>query len=205
MANPLTLHDLVLIAASTLPEEFHGNDLAVACWHKYPSKFALKGHPGHVDVNKVIVALSGKHGLPKAGLLHAHGNKRYSLTELGRQRVEQLSGGVAPPHSRLCKPATTLTQPQTDFLQRIYASPIWDQWRSSLLSQWRWADVVAMWGDVESESVLASIASVVAKADAALPDGRSVGAEDVRVLMEMDRVLRVKFKGHIGVMKRRVG
>jgi hypothetical protein len=42
--NHPTLHDLALLAAATLPDEFHVNDLVVACWHAHPQRFGLEGY-----------------------------------------------------------------------------------------------------------------------------------------------------------------
>ncbi len=167
MAN---LHDLVLLAASTLPDEFHANDVAVSAWQANPGKFSL-GDYSHPDVNKAFVTLFGKRSLVKSGLLAKCGPKRYSVTPAGKRRVAALKLGEVKPHKTPVKVLAT-----------VFASAAWDKWSSGLLSLVTWEEALVV--DVD----LPDIEEVV------LPDGRSVNKADVEKMRYMVSELRERFK-----------
>lgn len=89
---------LVLAAAeieSSGKSPFTAEDLVVSAWTMFPDAFGLKGYE-HPDSNRVYAEIMGSKPIRKRGYLQKTGEKRYCLTDSGRQLASQLKGLATP-------------------------------------------------------------------------------------------------------------
>jgi len=69
--------ELVRWAASQLPAQFTAEDLAVACWQRWPALFGILGFEHYPDNNRVLSYVWGRRGLVACGWLERVGPGRY--------------------------------------------------------------------------------------------------------------------------------
>ena len=89
---------LVLAAAeieSSGKSPFTAEHLVVSAWRMFPDAFGLKGYE-HPDSNRVYAEIMGSKPIRKRGYLQKTGEKRYSLTDSGRQLASQLKRLATP-------------------------------------------------------------------------------------------------------------
>jgi hypothetical protein len=90
----LPLHQVVLLAAGQLGEEFGRTALVVAAWKLDPQRLGLEGLETHMaDSKHVLQWLYGPLGLLTRGFMQRRAAKTYALTALGRREVERLTHG----------------------------------------------------------------------------------------------------------------
>lgn len=83
MHGRLGNRERILVAAAELAQPFSKADLAMRCWQRWPERFALKGHPSHVDTNAVWSKLWGAESLTARGWIRCETQGSYELTYSG--------------------------------------------------------------------------------------------------------------------------
>src|SRR6266566_4482774 len=96
--NAKTVPEKILTCAIELDAEkgvFTAEDLIVRCWQKFPDTFGLQGYSNQFpDSNRVLTNIMGTKGLRGKGWLRKIGEKRYRVTDVGRDDAAKLSGAA---------------------------------------------------------------------------------------------------------------
>jgi hypothetical protein len=83
-----SLISLLLPAASACPQPFTVADLTVAAFAAHPDRFALVGHPGYPDSNRVAAVLLCRCGPLRQGDVQRVGANLYRVTPQGREKAQ---------------------------------------------------------------------------------------------------------------------
>ena len=84
-------YQMVLLAAADLDEVFSFEQLAVACWEKWPKVFGLKGYTDrHPDAHRVLLELVGVKGLVSREFFLKHAAKTYSISRWGKIEIRRM-------------------------------------------------------------------------------------------------------------------
>jgi hypothetical protein len=216
----LTVADRLVIAAASLDEngevEFTAEDLVVAAWRAFPDTFGLKGHldtenqPVYPDSNRVFAEIMGTKPVRARGWLLKVGNKKYKLTEAGRQRVEEVTG-------RTSTRRVTLDRSSVEEVRRLLNSRAVGKFTSGRSEDITFLDASALWGisarssanDLSSrlghfDGLLGLMADLVGDERRALAHGSVVvGRSDVEMLRQLSRELQDRYSTELDVLRRR--
>lgn len=96
----LSLREKILVCAAETPGPQRIEDIAVACWVRFPAAFALRGHAEHVDAHKVFARFSGAEGLCALGFLRLVEARTYVVTPSGHRRARKLLRAVEMERAR---------------------------------------------------------------------------------------------------------
>jgi hypothetical protein len=187
-----TAAEKLLLAAYDLDQgsnaSFTAEDLVVAAWKRYPRVFGLRGHddgnglPLYPDSNRVFAEIMGSKPIRKRGYLVKVGEKRYGLTETGRQAAEQMAA-----HDSTAGGATSVTTGRKATmsrevrakLERLLKSTAVLRAQAGELDRITFHDACVFWGitsrttAIELEGSFANIESVVATAEKSIRTGAS--------------------------------
>jgi len=144
MGNELTVPEKILSCAAELDREkgtFTAEDLVVRCWERFPDTFGLQGYAHkYPDSNRILTNIMGKKGLRGKGWLRKVGEKRYRVTEVGRQAV-QVRGKSLEGNSY--HRAASLSRETAEILERLVASRAFDKYR--LKQELTFGDLCSHW------------------------------------------------------------
>lgn len=224
-----TVAEKLLLAGHALEEAgqtpFSAEDLIVSAWKKYPESFGLKGYADQFpDSNKVLVALMGERGLAKRGWLSKMGQKLYSVSREGRQAARRLLNDedVPPPRSSSNSRAASglrLSRDQEKFLTGLLASSAVEKHTEDRKAELTFADACRFWGITENLSgndlddrlrsfkggLLELDKVFLNEGEAVLQSGRSVSAEEIGRLDELNAMLEQRFSRHLTLLRNRTG
>ncbi len=214
-----TLSEKILLAASALEEAgqspFSAEALIVAVWQAHPRTFGLKGYADlYPDSNKVLAGLMGERGLNKRGLLMKMGQKLYALTREGKSAVRRLTEEATQ-----VEPVTgsrPLSPEQEAFLRETLGSSAVQKFRANKRAEITFPDACRFWnigegivGDLVDRTLdqfrllLREIESRIGFGQTTLSDGRSVNADDIEVLSDLDGYLDDRFARHLTLLRTR--
>lgn len=215
-----TVPEKILLAAHQLEEQgqspFSAETLVVAAWSKFPRTFGLKGYSDqYPDSNKILTSIMGEKGLARRGWLAKMGQKLYSLTRDGRQVVRRLmqEDEPAPPGP---PPPAKLNRDQEKFLLALLNSDAVEKYQQGLKLELAFADACKYWGITENlrgealdgrldrfRTGLTEVDRIVGSTGADLTNGRSVSADEFRLLHKVDEYLNERFARHLTLLKNR--
>ncbi len=165
MGNGLTVPEKILSCASELDSEkgtFTAEDLVVRCWECFPDTFGLQGYADkYPDSNRVLTNIMGMKGLRGKGWLRKVGEKRYRLTEVGRQANQVRGRPVEGDSFR----AASLSRPTAEALERLVASRAFDKYR--LKQELTFGDLCSFW-NISPRSNAQQLNLAVKEAEAAI-------------------------------------
>ncbi len=179
MANQLTVPEKVLSCAVELDQEkgtFTAEDLVVRCWERFPETFGLRGYAEkYPDSNRILTNIMGDKGLRGKGWLRKVREKRYRVTEAGRQAVASRGGFQASSDQH----AASLTRETTDVLERLVTSRAFQKFR--LKEELTFGDLCSFWNiSPRSNAYQLQVATTSAEAAIALAEtwleSRGVGS-----------------------------
>lgn len=143
MTQALTVNEKVLLSASEIDAEhgtFTAEDLIVRCWERFPDTFGLQGYAERFpDANRVLTTIMGGKGLRGKGWIRKVGEKRYHLTESGRQAASQLANPAANDTIR----GAGLSREVVEILLRVIQSKALQKFR--LKQELTFSDLSAFW------------------------------------------------------------
>jgi hypothetical protein len=213
-----TVPEKILLAAHQLEEEgqspFSAEALIVASWQKFPKTFGLKGYTDlYPDSNKVLSSIMGVKGLANRGWLVKMGQKLYSLTREGREVIRHIRDGGEPPAAR---GSAKLSRDQEKFLLRLFDTSALEKFQEGRKPELTFADACRFWELTESMAAetinarlsklrlqLADLERLLSQNDVELSNGRSVGADDVTLLVTLDKYLEERFSRHLNLLRTR--
>ncbi len=165
MGDESTVPEKILSSAMELDAEkgtFTAEDLVVRCWQRFPQTFGLQGYADkYPDSNRVLTNIMGGKGLRGKGWLRKVGEKRYRVTEVGRQVIAQKGSDVeAKPERR-----AALARPAAEILERLLSSRALQKFR--LREQLTFGDLSSFW-NVSARSNAYQLNVAVKEAEATL-------------------------------------
>jgi len=214
-----TLPEKILLAASALEDAgqspFSAEALIVAVWQAHPRTFGLKGYAEqYPDSNKVLSGLMGERGLTKRGLLTKMGQKLYALTREGKVAVRRIQD-----EANQTEPVTgsrPLSGEQDAFLRMALDTVAVAKFRANHRAEVTFPDACRYWGIGDGvlgdrvdqtldqfRLLLREIESRVGFGQATLTDGRTISADEVEVLSDLDNYLDDRFSRHLTLLRTR--
>jgi hypothetical protein len=191
-SRELTACDKLLLAAHELDQgkgkSFTAEDLVVAAWKRFPRAFGLRGYDGpdgmplYPDSNRVFAETMGSKPIRQRGYLVKVGEKRYSLTETGRQAAEHMAGDddvsdSATPTKSGGK--ATMSRDVRGKLERLLKSRAVQRAQADEPDRITFHDACVFWGitsgstAIELEGSFANIEAVIATAEKSIRSGAS--------------------------------
>jgi len=143
---------LVLAAAaieSTGKSPFTAEDLVVSAWTMFPGVFGLKGYD-HPDSNRVYAEIMGSKPIRKRGYLQKTGEKRYSLTNSGRQLASQIKGLATPPEAE----TAALAREVIDHIKSLLKSKAFTKHMKNSEPDLTFLDACTFWGITPRSSAI---------------------------------------------------
>jgi hypothetical protein len=166
MGNELTVPEKILSCALELDREkgtFAAEDLVVRCWERFPDTFGLQGYADkYPDSNRVLTNIMGMKGLRGKGWVKKVGEKRYRVTEVGRQANR---GGPKFPGANSIRRAASLTREAAEILERLVGARAFDKYR--LKQQLTFGDLCSFW-NISPRSNAQQLNLAVKEAEAAM-------------------------------------
>jgi len=144
MGNDLTVPEKILACAYDLDREkgtFTAEDLIVRCWERFPDTFGLQGYADkYPDSNRILTNIMGSKGLRGKGWLRKVGEKRYRVTEVGRQAI---TVGSASHKEASSYRAASLSRSAAETVERLVTSRAFDKYR--LKQDLTFGDLCSFW------------------------------------------------------------
>ena len=166
MGNELTVPEKILSCAFELDREkgtFTAEDLVVRCWARFPDTFGLQGYAEkYPDSNRILTNIMGTKGLRGKGWLRKVGEKRYRITEVGRQAVQV---GQRSAEGDSFRRAASLSRPTAEVLERLVVSRAFDKYR--LKEEMTFGDLCSF-SNISARSNAQQLNLAVKEAEAAL-------------------------------------
>jgi len=218
-SSDLGVADKLVIAAATLGEgggSFTAEDLVVAAWERFPETFGLRGHlddrgrPLYPDSNRVFAEIMGTKPVRKRGWIEKVGNKRYRISDVGRQRASEVHGGSSA-HKLV------LDRGATDRIGRLLKSRAMIKLREGRSEEITFLDACFLWG-INPRSNLNELTvkfgdfdHLLKAVEQSVPNGGFVlrhgdvpyTIADVRTLHRLSEDLRERFASEIETIKSR--
>jgi hypothetical protein len=166
MGNELTVPERIVSCAGELDSEkgtFTAEDLVVRCWERFPDIFGLQGYSDKFpDSNRILTNIMGMKGLRGKGWLRKVGEKRYRLTEIGRQAIQarSKSGEENSVHR-----AASLSRDTAEILARLVRARAFDKHR--LKQELTFGDLCSYW-NISPRSNAQQLNLAVKEAEAAI-------------------------------------
>lgn len=164
--SALTVPEKILLCATQLGTEkgvFAAEDLIVRCWERFPDTFGLQGYADRFpDANRVLTNIMGGKGLRGKGWLRKIGEKRYQVTEAGRQASSNLENGKQHPSIQR---GAFLGRETIEILTRLMESRALQKFR--LHEELTFGDLASFW-NVSPRSNAYQLNVAIKDADAAL-------------------------------------
>ena len=164
--EPLTVPEKILVCAKELADEkgtFTAEDLVVRCWEKFSDTFGLQGYANRFpDSNRVLTNIMGGKGLRGKGWLRKVGEKRYQITEVGKQaasHIDMSGQGCGPLRGAF------LTREAIEILSRLMDSRALQRFR--LGEDLTFSDLCSFW-NVSARSNAYQLNVAIKESDAAL-------------------------------------
>lgn len=216
-----TLPEKILLAAAQLEDAgqspFSAEALIVATWQANPKSFGLKGYADlYPDSNKILSGLMGERGLTKRGYLVKMGQKLYALSREGKQAVRRIHEEATTP-----EPLTgsrPLSAEQENFLIVTLDQVAVGKFRKGTKSEITFPDACRFWNltdNLPGEQVdrtldqfrllLREIESRIGFGQADLSNGRTITADEIEVLSDLDSYLDDRFTRHLTLLRGRAG
>lgn len=215
-----TVPEKILLAAATLEDQgqspFSAEALVVAAWQKFPKTFGLKGYSElYPDSNKILTSIMGEKGLARRGWLSKEGQKLYSLTRNGREAVRSLLEGEETEALNV-PPAIKLSRDQEKFLLGLLNATAVEKHQQGLKLELTFNDACKFWGVTDNlrgeaidarlgklRSSLSEVEQIIGDIDVELSNGRSVSADETRLLRKVDDYLMERFSRHLTLLRNR--
>jgi hypothetical protein len=164
--EPLTVPEKILVCAAELDQEkgtFTAEDLVVRCWQKFPDTFGLQGYADRFpDANRVLTNIMGGKGLRGKGWLRKVGEKRYHITEVGRQAAVHMP---SENQRDAIRRGASLTRDTIEILARLMESRAFQKFRIG--EDLTFSDLSSFW-NVSARSNAYQLNVAIKEADAAL-------------------------------------
>jgi hypothetical protein len=215
----LSVSDKLLIAACGLSDTtspFAAEDLVVAAWRKFPDTFGLSGYFDlknqslYPDSNRVFAEIMGAKPIRKRGYLIKVGEKKYDLTAAGKERARLLLNGDTS--ERLSLDRASVLE-----VENLLASRAYQKFSGERASELTFSDASAFWGIsarstaielIGKREALAQLAArlqqLISAGQSVLGHGRTINAEQVNVVLNLDSALAEKFQQDLNVILSRV-
>jgi hypothetical protein len=215
----LTVPEKILACATELDQEkgtFTAEDLVVRCWEKFPDAFGLQGYADRFpDANRVLTNIMGGKGLRGKGWVRKIGEKRYQITEVGRQAASRIPN---TPKRDPTQRGASLTRETIDILSRLVESRAFQKFR--LGEELTFSDLSSFW-NVSARSNAYQLNVAIKEADAVLqaaelylitkgidtlaPPGKPapITRSDVAVARSLQNHLKKKFWQELDVIRQR--
>jgi|SRR5579864_4314683 len=215
----LSVADKLVIAAAALDEQtgaFTAEDLVVEAWQQFPETFGLRGHlddsnqPRFPDSNRVFAEIMGNHTVRKNGWIEKVGNKRYRLSDVGRQRAYEVTG-------RSSTRKMVLDRAATDRVRKLLNSRAMLKRRENREESITFLDACSLWGInprsnlkelvqkfADFDRLLDVVEQAVGDREFVLRHGETpYTAVDVTDLRNLSEALRTRFSGEIATIRER--
>ncbi len=152
--STLTIAEKILQAAMAISGEsqtFTAEDLIVSAWRLYPDVFGLQGYADkHPDSNKVLTNIMGTKGLREKKWIRKVGEKKYRITEAGKEAYRAMSNSdLQPSHS------AGLSREIKVLIKKLLETRALEKVRSGELDKLNFSDACAFWNiSVRSNAAL---------------------------------------------------
>lgn len=170
-----TVPEKIVLSANELDKEkgtFTAEDLIVRCWEKFNDTFGLQGYASKFpDSNRVLTNIMGTKGVRGKGWLRKVGEKRYQLTEVGRQVANEIGES---PSQRVLRGAS-LGRETIDILSRLVESRAMQKFR--LRQELSFGDLCTFW-NVSARSNAYQLNVAMKESEAAIEAGEAYLVEN---------------------------
>jgi len=144
----------------------------VRCWLKFADTFGLQGYGDKFpDSNRVLTNIMGGKGLRGKGWLRKVGEKRYQVTEVGRQAANRVRTGKSSEVLR----GASLTRETIDVLSRLVESRALQKFR--LRQELTFGDLSSFW-NVSARSNAYQLNVAIKESEAAIAAAETYLAEN---------------------------
>lgn len=215
--NSFSISEKLLIAAHYLEEQgrktFSAEDLVVAAWQNFPDAFGLAGYKIYPDSNRVFAEIMGSKPVRKRGFLVKVGEKKYQLTEAGREFSRALSARS----SESSVEKAGLARETKEKFKRLLASKAVEKFRNGRAEDLTFYDACAFWSisprssaiefriQLENFNEIVDIARRAVQGDAASLEhgGRVYSIRDLDDLQALHNTMFNKFEREIKIIMER--
>lgn len=215
----LTVPEKILIAATEIngaEKSFTAEDLVLAAWRRFPDTFGLQGYAEkYPDSNRVLTNIMGNKGLRGKGWIRKVGEKRYKITEAGREAARLLSS-----EKRQVSRSSSLSRESRDLLVRLINAKALDKCRSCQKDTLTFSDACSFWNiSVRStasllkirladiETILSAAENIIQKNEIealSFTHGESdLTLKDINDLRVLHLFMIDKFKNELDVIRKR--
>ncbi len=222
MANnlsKLTVPEKILIAAMDIngaDKTFTAEDLVITSWRRFPDTFGLQGYAEkHPDSNRVLTNIMGNKGLREKGWIRKVGEKKYKITEAGREAAKLLSS-----ENLSSSRSSELSRESKDLLIKLMKSKAFEKYKSNQNDVLTFSDACSFWNIsvrstasilkarlAEVEAVLSAAENLIQKNDVkalSFTHGASdLTFEDIDNLRALHILMMERFKNELEIIKRR--
>ena len=221
MVARLTVADRLLITAYRMGGEHHkpfsAEQLVVEAWQEYPESFGLrgilddKGIPEYPDSNRVFVEIMGSKPLRRKGLLEKVSDKRYQITEAGKQRALALVGLDSYESVR-----RSIDRDLQNKVRRLMRTRAVKKLFSGRVANITFLDACSFWGisprssanDLKAKlantkAILDQVRSYVGNKSVMLDRYNEVSSKEIDEIIELHSGLQVRFSEELNIIKQR--
>ncbi len=178
--NDMSANQYLLIAASKLAEVFHESDLVVAAWQEAKHAFGLRGYEGTFpDSNRTLAPLCGARGLVAQGWLVKHPDRFYSVSEQGREKVQEMAAGDRKPLKLKRMPTETAA-----LLDTLFCCPAYTRYRSGMNQGTPMHQIDEFMDLYDDGSVIEIARKNIAAQYTELPSGQIISVHDLSKLQD---------------------
>jgi len=219
-AYRLKVFEELLLAAFGLTEEgrasFTAEDLVVAAWRKFPDTFGLKGYYDdggrliYPDSNRVFAEVMGQKPIRKKGYLEKVGNKKYQLTEAGKEHARFLGRRAGEPSAE----KLSLSREISNELKRLFNSKSFFKFKNNMASELTFHDACNYWGisprstAIEFKGRIANLLNIIETSRQVIRNksvsfehgGKYFTSEELSLLEKAHETLIEKFEADISVI-----
>ena len=217
--NALTVPEKILMAAISIKGDektFTAEDLVVAAWKLFPDVFGLQGYADmYPDSNKVLSNIMGSKGLREKKWIRKVGEKKYRITEAGKEAGAHLSSD-----QNQVSHSSALSREAKETLYRLINSKAFEKFKSSNIDDVHFGDACSFWNiSVRSnaamlknrlndlETIINATEKLISESDnkavSLTHGGEPITLNDVITLRELNELLLGKFDDQIAIIKSR--
>ncbi len=178
--DELSANQLLLIAAAKLPTIFHESDLVVQAWKDSPKVFGLRGYEDTMaDSNRILAPLCGARGLVAQGWLVKHPDRFYSVSEQGREKVQEMAAGDRKPLKLKRMPTAVAA-----LLDTLFCCPAYTRFRSGMNQGTPMNQIDEFMDLYDDGSVIEIARKNIAAQYTELPSGQIISVHDLSKLQD---------------------
>jgi hypothetical protein len=218
-SKSLTVPEKILIAAIKIngdEKTFTAEDLVVAAWKLFPDVFGLQGYADkYPDSNKILSNIMGSKGLREKKWIRKVGEKKYRITEAGKEAGAQLSN-----QQNQVSHSSALSREGKEILYKVINSKAYEKFQHGKIDEVHFGDACSFWNiSVRSnaamlnnrlndlETIISTTEKLIIesenKAISLTHGGEAVTLNDILGLRNLNELLLAKFDDQIAIIRSR--